>query len=84
MHPERRAEVERLYHGASARPAGEREALLREACAGDEALQGQVESVLAQPTSAEAFLADPAVDMAARLVSDPDPLMLTGHRIGAY
>jgi hypothetical protein len=37
MNPDRWAEVERVYHDASARPAGERKAFLREACAGDEA-----------------------------------------------
>jgi hypothetical protein len=84
MHPDRWAEVERLYHGASARLAGEREAFLREACAGDEGLRREVESLLAQPASDGAFLAEPALDMAARLVSEPRPSMLTGHRIGAY
>jgi hypothetical protein len=37
MNPDRSAAIERVYHGASARPAIEREAFLREACAGDEA-----------------------------------------------
>jgi hypothetical protein len=84
MNPDRWAEVERLYHDASARSAGEREAFLRGACAGDEAMRREVESLLAQPASADAFLAERALVMAARLVSASDPSMLTGRRIGVY
>src|SRR5437667_8126683 len=39
--------------------------------------------MLAQPAPAEAFLAEPAVALAAQLVSDPGRSMLTG-RIGVY
>jgi serine/threonine-protein kinase len=84
MNPDRWAEVERLYHGASARPAGEREAFLREACAGDESLRREVESLLAQPGSGEGFLGAPAMAVAAQMVSHPGGSMLTGRRIGVY
>jgi hypothetical protein len=65
--PERWSEVERLYHVASARPAGERAAFLREACAGDEALRRDVAALLAQPASAGAFLEGDALAVAAHL-----------------
>lgn len=39
MDPIRWKEIERLFHAASARPAGERAAFLAEACAGDETLR---------------------------------------------
>jgi hypothetical protein len=84
MNPDRWAEIERVCHGASARPAGEREAFLRETCVGDEALRREVESLLAAPGSREAFLAEPTILLAAQLVNDPGTSMLTGHRIGAY
>ncbi|MDT8341052.1 MAG: serine/threonine-protein kinase [Longimicrobiales bacterium] len=45
--PDRWARVEALFSGALERPAGERDAFLREACAGDEALRREVESLLA-------------------------------------
>ena len=53
MHPDRWAEVERIFHAAAARPAGERAAFLRDACGDDDALRGEVESLLAQPAEAD-------------------------------
>ena len=44
--PDRWQHVERLYHDALARDASDRAAFLREACAGDETLQHEVESLL--------------------------------------
>src|SRR6202521_5804642 len=84
MTPERWRRVEALYHAALARDARDRARFLGDACAGDDALQRDVESLLAQPASAEAFLGEPAVVMAARLVSGPGPSIPVGHRIGGY
>jgi eukaryotic-like serine/threonine-protein kinase len=81
---ERWAHVEQLYHAAHARPEDERAAFLADACVGDEGLRREVESLLAQPASADAFLSEPALVMAAQLVNDPGKSMLTGHRIGLY
>ena len=50
MPTERWQLVERLYLGALERPAGERPAFLAEACAGDEALARDVQSLLDQPS----------------------------------
>src|SRR5207253_3155547 len=84
MTPERWRRIEALYHAALAREPHARAAFLAEACAGDEALHRDVESLLAQAASAEAFLAEPAVAMAAQLASDPGASALTGRRIGVY
>jgi tetratricopeptide (TPR) repeat protein/predicted Ser/Thr protein kinase len=84
MTPERWRRVEELYRAALSRDAHDRARFLGDACAGDDALQGDVESLLAQPASAEAFLGEPAVVMAARLVSSPGASIPVGHRIGAY
>ena len=84
MTPERWRRVEELYHAALARDARDRALFLGDACAGDDALRRDVESLLAQPASAEAFLGEPAVVMAARLVSGPGPSIPVGHRIGGY
>jgi len=46
--PGRWATAERLYHGALARPTDERAAFPAEACAGDEELRREVESLVAQ------------------------------------
>ncbi len=45
MNPDRWRQVEGLYHAALAHPAEERAAWLAEACAGDAALQREVESL---------------------------------------
>ena len=51
MRPDRWRQVERLYHSALAREEPERDAFLREACRGDEELQGEVRSLLEQTES---------------------------------
>ena len=60
MTAERWRRIEELYHAAQARPADERAAFLDEACAGDATLRQEVESLLAQPVSADEFLERPA------------------------
>jgi hypothetical protein len=54
--PDRWATVERLYHAALAQPVGDRAAFLAKACAGDEELRREVESLLAQDDSGDAGL----------------------------
>jgi serine/threonine protein kinase/tetratricopeptide (TPR) repeat protein len=48
MSPERRQEIERLYHAALERRESQRSSFLQEACAGDPALRREVESLLAR------------------------------------
>jgi Tol biopolymer transport system component len=84
MTPERWQQVSRIYHDALARDSGERASFLREACRDDETLRQEVESLLAQPASAENFLGEPALAMAQGLVDDPAQPTLTGQRLGVY
>jgi serine/threonine protein kinase len=84
MTPERWQQVSRIYHDALARDSGERASFLREACRDDEALRQEVESLLAQPASAEDLLAAPALAVVPGLVDDPAEPTLTGQRVGAY
>jgi hypothetical protein len=58
--PERWARIEQLYHEALTRDARERASFLADACAGDDALRREVESLLAHDGGA-AFLSTPAV-----------------------
>jgi len=67
MTPERWQCVERLYHAALERDTDEQAAFLADACAGDEALRGQVESLLRCDARAENFIETPALEVAARL-----------------
>ena len=76
--------VERLYHAALAKPADGRAAFLAEACAGDETLQREVESLLTQNASADDLFTRAAVVAAAGLVSDVGHSTLAGRRLGAY
>ncbi len=55
MDPQRWVEIERLYHLARERQAGEREKLLAEACGGNERLRREVESLLARPARRAGF-----------------------------
>jgi serine/threonine protein kinase/Tol biopolymer transport system component len=84
MTPERWQQVSRIYHDALDRNSGERAAFLREACRDDEALRQEVESLLAEPASAEDFLGAPALAMAAELVDETAEPSLTGQRVGTY
>ena len=68
MTPERWQQVSQLYHAALARD--DRSPFLAEACGGDEPLRRELESLLAHPASAEAFLASPAFAVEAPLMSD--------------
>jgi tetratricopeptide (TPR) repeat protein len=81
MTPERWAAVERLYHEVLACPADERAPLLDKACVGDEALRREVESLLAQSSSAVAFLSTPAAITSGRATGARD---IIGRQLGAY
>jgi serine/threonine protein kinase len=56
MQQDRRQEISNLYHAALTRPLEERSAYLRAACAGDESLLHEVESLLAYASAAPEFL----------------------------
>ena len=65
MTPERWQKISHLYNAALARDAKERAALLDRACGGDSTLRSEVESLLAQGSATEAFMAEPALEVAA-------------------
>src|SRR4029450_2486155 len=70
MPPDRWQQISQVIHAALTREESERGAFVRAACAGDEALQREVESLLAQMSGAAAFLSTPAVAMAGATFSD--------------
>jgi hypothetical protein len=81
MPPDRWRQISQLYDAALTR-GGDRAAFLKQACADDEELRLDVESLLAQLASPGAFLTQSTTVMAADAVSDRDALMRTGDRIG--
>jgi hypothetical protein len=56
MDPVRWQRIKELLHQGLARPQGERDAFLDEACAGNTTLRHEVESLLAQQRSTHTFL----------------------------
>ena len=81
MTPERFRQIERLFHEARTHPLGGRGTFLAEACAGDEALRGEVDSLLAQPEPGVIDIGVAA--MAADLATAP-AASLIGRRLGVY
>src|SRR5207249_719084 len=62
MARERPQRIEELFHSAREQDPGQRAAFLQEACAGDEALRQEVESLLARDERVENFLETPALE----------------------
>jgi eukaryotic-like serine/threonine-protein kinase len=69
MRSERWPEIEQLYHAALERPAAQREAFLREKCAGDRSLLREVEYLLAHSGETDGFLEEPALEVAAKALA---------------
>jgi serine/threonine protein kinase/Flp pilus assembly protein TadD len=66
MEPDRWLQIEQLYHAALELDESERAAYLAKACAGDEALRREVESLLESDAQAGEFIESPAIEVAAR------------------
>ena len=67
MKADRWQRVEQLYHSTLEKEVSERAAFLAEACAGDEGLQREVESLLAYEDGAKDFIESPALEVAAKI-----------------
>jgi eukaryotic-like serine/threonine-protein kinase len=78
---ERWRHVQSLYFEALQIPAEERARFLNDACAGDETLNRDVASLLAQDS--RGFLETPAMDAAAKLITSAHPSLIGAH-IGPY
>ena len=83
MTPERWAIVERLCDAALSRDGDDRSTFIVEACAGDEALRKEVESLLAQESRAAHFLSSPAFELT-NDTSDRDGTSWLGRQVGTY
>src|SRR5262245_40956017 len=81
MTPERAREIERICQAALERESSERAAFLAQACAGDQALRHEVESLLAQEPRAAGFLSTPAGRLAEDSGGDKS---IIGRRFGVY
>jgi eukaryotic-like serine/threonine-protein kinase len=79
---ERWARVEWIYHGAIDRPVMERAAFLQSACAGDNSLRDEVESLLANDGAS--LLDKSALDVAARDMTLPVASSWVGRTLRSY
>ena len=78
-------QVAEIYLAAVERGKADRAAFVREACAGDEDLRREVESLLGHEGGAEAVLERPAVALAAPMLNtSASSAVLTGRQIGPY
>src|SRR6478672_7038880 len=86
MSADRQRQITKLCHAALERNASDRAAFLREACAGDDALRLEVESLLRYEDAGDQFLERPAVEEVARLVTNrPESIVdFQGRRLGVY
>ena len=84
MTPERWAQIETLYHEARALPADERAAFLATACAGDQSMLREIETLLAADAEAGSFIADPAFHQEAGHLLAASQTMQIGQRINHY
>src|SRR5262245_31229384 len=84
MESERWRKIESLYYAALERDATELAAFLVEACAGDDELRREVESLLAFHEQAEGFIAEPALEIAAQLIAEDQGRTMSGQLISHY
>src|SRR5215813_13439957 len=67
MDSEQWKQLDKLLHAALLLPPEQRDAFLREACAGNETLEREARSLLTLEQKAEGFLERPAIEMAAEV-----------------
>src|SRR5262245_18901404 len=84
MTPERWRQVEQLYIAALEREDDQRAAFLDKACAGDETLRREVESLLAHEAQVEGFIEAPAVEVAAKAFTEAPTTLIAGQTFGHY
>ena len=80
--PERWEEIDRIFMAAAELEPAKRKAFLDDACAGDDLLRREVESLLAHDIQ-ESLVAGPAVVEVSRLLRK-EARLITGDRIGTY
>ncbi|MFN0172196.1 MAG: protein kinase domain-containing protein [Bryobacteraceae bacterium] len=77
-------QVERLYHSALNLTPSRRAVFLEEACAGDEELRREVESLLGYHEKAERFIETPAMEVAAKALAGEQAPAVAGRLPPSY
>jgi serine/threonine protein kinase/Tol biopolymer transport system component len=84
MTPERWRQIQDLCHAVLARTVEERAAFLTTACAGDDRLQREVESLLVQESRAAGFMSAPVSTVTLSGIFEQAKGSLVGERFGVY
>jgi len=84
MYPERWKQVERLYYSSLEREEDQRAAFLTAACAGDDSLRREVDSLLAHQSQARDMLESPVMEIAAKIYAGDQADSLIGRSLGSY
>src|SRR5215475_4180096 len=77
-------QIEKLCQSALELEESRRAAFLEEACAGDEGLRQEVESLLRFEGRGDRFIEEPALEVAAKMISPEKPESLLGQQVGSY
>src|SRR2546426_1761984 len=84
MTPERWQQIDRIFHAVLQRDPSQRSAFVAESCAGDEALQKEIEDLLESHEQSESFIETPAADVAAELLAEGHVGLSMGQTVGPY
>src|SRR5262245_32589160 len=84
MNPERWRQIDQLLDAAMERRPEERAAFLAVACADDESLRLEVESLLRADEAAESCIEEPGVELAAERIAEQPLPELAGQSISHY
>lgn len=84
MTPERYQQIAEIYHSALELAPTQRVAFLAQACAGDEELLREVESLIASNEQAGEFIQAPALEVAAELLATDQLDLLPAKSLGPY
>ena len=76
-------QVEKICHSALELEESQRAAYLDQACAGNEELRQEVESLLRFDKAGDRFIEEPAMQAAARMIAQEKPESLLGKQLGA-
>jgi serine/threonine protein kinase/Tol biopolymer transport system component len=84
MEPERWEQLARLHRAALEHEESRRAAFLQGACAGDEELRREVESLLAYEKEGDGFLESPALEAAAKVLARGEDQPMLGKTLSRY
>src|SRR5437016_6094470 len=84
MTPERHQQIKEIFNSALEHSPDNRQACLNDACAGDEALRAEVESLLAVYDTPNNPLDTPVAEVAAGVIGQQQSVSHVGQIIGHY